>query len=110
MFTSRVKPLVWLPLKPILARLPSSIAALVSPTASGFFVLPVKTALAQLPLGAVRVPFGHLRRGSPPGTFADNAAHDDALVDLPLPEILSLINPALLSRRGQKRAWKCRTT
>jgi len=92
-----------LPLAPILAALPPNLAALVAAPDGGTFSLPVKTAFAQLASGAVRIPFGELRQGSPPGTFYDNATQDRSLVSLPLPQILALIDPALLARRpGQK--------
>ncbi|MGA2555959.1 MAG: roadblock/LC7 domain-containing protein [Verrucomicrobiota bacterium] len=59
--------------------------------------------MAQLASGAVRIPFGELRQGSPPGTFYDNATHDKSPVSLPLQQILASLDPALLSRRpGQK--------
>src|ERR1019366_7893410 len=77
-----------LPLAPILASLPPNLSALVASPDHGTFSLPVKTALAQLASGAVRIPFGELRQGSPPGTFFDNAIHDKSLVSLPLPQIL----------------------
>jgi predicted regulator of Ras-like GTPase activity (Roadblock/LC7/MglB family) len=92
-----------LPLDPILASLPPNLAALVASPAHGTFSLPVKTALAQLASGAVRIPFGELRQGSPPGTFYDNATQDRSLVSLPLAQILASLHPALLARRsGQK--------
>jgi predicted regulator of Ras-like GTPase activity (Roadblock/LC7/MglB family) len=92
-----------LPLAPLLAALPPNLAALVASPGSGTFSLPVKTALAQLASGAVRISFGELRQGSPPGTFYDNASQDKALVNLPLPQILASLDPALLARRpGQK--------
>ena len=94
---------ITLPLAPILASLPPNLAALVASPDSGTFPLPIKTALAQLASGAVRVPFGELRQGSPPGTFYDNATQDRSLVSLPLPQILASLDPALLARRpGQK--------
>lgn len=92
-----------LPLPPILASLPPNLAALVASPSRGTFSLPVKTALAQLASGAVRIPFGELRQGSPPGTFYDNATQDKSPVSLPLQQILVSLDPALLARRpGQK--------
>ncbi len=93
-----------LPLAPILASLPPNLAALVASPDGGTFSLPVQTALGQLASGVVRIPFGELRQGSPPGTFYDNATQDRSLVSLPLPQILASMDPALLARRpGQKR-------
>jgi len=92
-----------LPLDPILASLPPNLSALVASPNHGTFSLPVKTALAQLASGAVRIPFGELRQGSPPGTFYDNATQDRSLVSLPLAIILASLHPGLLARRsGQK--------
>jgi predicted regulator of Ras-like GTPase activity (Roadblock/LC7/MglB family) len=60
--------------------------------------------MEQLRTGAVRIPLSQLRQGSPPGTFAPNGSHDDALIDLPLPLILAALGPAGLARRpDQKR-------
>ena len=89
-------------LAPILAALPPNLAALVA-SVQGTFSLPVQTVLAQLASGAVRIPFGELRQGSPPGTFYDDGTQDKSLVNLPLPPILASLDPALLVRRpGQK--------
>jgi predicted regulator of Ras-like GTPase activity (Roadblock/LC7/MglB family) len=88
------------PFSDIMARLPGSFAPLVLSSATGAFSLPVKTALEQLPSGAVRIRFAELRQSAPPGTFANNASLDETLVDLPLPKILEAMNPALLARRS----------
>jgi predicted regulator of Ras-like GTPase activity (Roadblock/LC7/MglB family) len=94
-----------LPLNEILARLPGDLAAQVLSRPGVMFPLSASFALAQLRTGAVRIPFGQLRQGSPPGTFVDNAAHDNSLIDLPLPLILAAIGPAGLARRpDQKQA------
>ena len=87
-------------LSDIVARLPASFAPLVSSSVTGNFPLPVKTALGQLPSGAVRIPFGQIRQSAPPGTFANNASLDETLVELPLPKILAAMDPALLARRS----------
>jgi predicted regulator of Ras-like GTPase activity (Roadblock/LC7/MglB family) len=92
-----------LALPQILDSLPADLASLAASPGAGTFSLPVKTALAQLASGAVRIPFGELRQGSPPGTFYNNATQDRTLVTLPLPQILASLDPALLARRsGQK--------
>jgi len=90
---------IHVPFSDILARLPGALAPLASASLTGFFPLPVKTALAQLPSGAVRVRFGQLRQAAPPGTFSGDVSLDETLVDLPLPKILAAMNPALLARR-----------
>jgi len=63
----------------------------------------MKTALSQLAQGSVKISFGELRRNSPPGTFADNATHDQTLIEVPLKEILMRLDPALLPRRTNQR-------
>jgi len=101
---SQAEDTIPLQLGDIVARLPASLAPLVSPSATGTFPLPVKTALEQLPSGAVRISFGQLRQACPPGTFAASAGLDETPVDLPLPKILGAMDPALLARRpGQKQ-------
>jgi predicted regulator of Ras-like GTPase activity (Roadblock/LC7/MglB family) len=90
-------------LNEILARLPNELAAQVLSRPGVLFPLSASFALAQLRTGAVRIPFGQLRQGSPPGTFTDNAAHDNSLIDLPLPLILAAIGPAGLARRPDQK-------
>jgi len=91
---------IHVPFSDIVARMSGALAPLAPASVTGAFALPVKTALAQLPSGAVRVRFAQLRQAAPPGTFADDATFDETLVDLPLPKILPALNPALLSRRA----------
>jgi predicted regulator of Ras-like GTPase activity (Roadblock/LC7/MglB family) len=94
---------ICLPLGPILAALPADLGGLVASPAGGNFFLPVRTATAQLGSGAVKIPFGELRQGSPPGTFYDNATQDRTPVALPLAQILCRLDLSLLARRaGQK--------
>jgi predicted regulator of Ras-like GTPase activity (Roadblock/LC7/MglB family) len=93
-----------LPLNEILSRLPESLTLLIFTRPGGTFSLPLDTVWEQLRTGAVRIPFGQLRQGCPPGTVADNPSNDDALIDLPLPLIVAAIGPAALARRpDQKR-------
>src|SRR5665213_2468151 len=94
---------IQVPLSEIVARLPATLTPLILSTATGTFPLPVQTALAQLPTGAVRIPFAQLRQHAPPGTSAANPSLDNTLVDLPLPRILAGINPALLARRPNQK-------
>ena len=93
-----------LPLNEILSRLPIPIAGLVLIRPGGTFSFSASIALEQLRTGAVRIPFSQLRQGSPPGTFANNATHDDSLIDLPLPLVLAAVGSGGLARRtDQKR-------
>ncbi len=59
--------------------------------------------LEQLPQGAVRVPFGQLRRAAPPGVFINTSSQDSRLVDLPLREILGQLQPETFARRPQQQ-------
>lgn len=58
--------------------------------------------LAQLPQGQVRVPFGDIRKAVPQ-VFASGVEFDRVSVALPLNEVLSRLNPALLVRRPAAR-------
>ncbi len=64
---------------------------------------PLEKVLPQLSRGSVKVSFGELRRAAPPGTFSEEEDLDQGLVELPLVEILSRLNPALLTRRPPQR-------
>ena len=65
--------------------------------------IPLDKVLTQLSLGSVKISFGDLRRAAPT-LFSDQNDQDQTLVALPLAEILSQLNPALLFRRqGQKQ-------
>jgi predicted regulator of Ras-like GTPase activity (Roadblock/LC7/MglB family) len=61
--------------------------------------LPKVVALEQLPRGCVKVAFGDLRRAAPAGLFVISPNHDSRMVDLPLREILSRLNPEAFARR-----------
>ena len=64
--------------------------------------IPLEKILAQLSRGAVKVSFGELRQAAPDVFSAEND-RDRVLVPLPLSEILSRINPALITRRRAQR-------
>lgn len=92
-----------LPLESVFARLPNSLASFVQSQGSGFVSIPARRILQELPKGSVKLSFGELRVAAPPGTFSENAGHDQVLVELPLNQILMRIPASLLSRRpGQK--------
>jgi len=59
--------------------------------------------LPQLSSGRVRVAFGELRLSAPNGSCKAGPEHDAKLIDLPLANILSRINPALLPRKTQRQ-------
>ena len=92
-------------LEAILAKLPPELKGVVKKSPGGKVTVPVptQTILEQMPSGAVKVPFGSLRKAAPAGTFADDASHDETPVSIPLPEIIASINPALLKRRATQK-------
>lgn len=57
---------------------------------------------AQLSQGAVKIPFGEVRRAAPVGVFINSSAHDHTPVDLPLREILRQLRPDALARSQQR--------
>ena len=66
------------------------------------FTISRKSVLEQLPHGSVKVSFGELRRGAPPGSFLNTPAEDGRLVDLPLSEILVQLHPDSFARRSDQ--------
>ncbi len=60
--------------------------------------VPLEKVLAQLSRGAVKVSFGELRQAAPEVFTVEND-RDRVLVALPLADILSRLNPALITRR-----------
>ena len=74
-----------------------------APPADAFVSIPVEKVLSQLAHGSVKITFGELRAALP-GVFATYGSENDARqIALPLNEIISRLNPALLSRRGVKQ-------
>jgi predicted regulator of Ras-like GTPase activity (Roadblock/LC7/MglB family) len=71
-----------------------------TPPASAFISIPVEKILSQLARGSVKISFGELCAALP-GLFVNSGGENDARqIALPLNEIISRINPALLSRRA----------
>lgn len=64
--------------------------------------VPLEKVLAQLSRGAVKVSFGELRQAAPE-IFTSQNDRDRVLVSLPLADILSKLNPALIARRRVQR-------
>jgi predicted regulator of Ras-like GTPase activity (Roadblock/LC7/MglB family) len=97
---------VLLPLKGMLQRLPAELKTAVArpPRGDACFQVGLATILDQLPKGAVKITFADLKRTAPPGVFAESAAQDQTVVELPLADILARLRPDQLPRRsGQKR-------
>lgn len=64
--------------------------------------IPLEKVLAQLSRGSVKVSFGELRQAAPEVFTAEND-RDRVLVPLPLADVLSRLNPALITRRRVQR-------
>jgi len=94
-----------LPLPSIIAVLPMDLRArlMQTPPADKLVSIPVEKVLSQLAHGSVKMTFGELRAALP-GLFASYGNENDARqIALPLNEIISRINPTLLSRRAVKK-------
>lgn len=93
-----------LPLKPIMESLPLELqTCIVEPEVSEVCIhVPLEKVLAQLSKGCVRISFGELRQLAA-GVFAADPSRDHMPVTLPLGEIISRLNPALIERRRTQR-------
>ena len=93
-----------LPLQPILNNLPLELQPRLKHSDAGTLTLsvPLEKVLAQLPRGVVKVSFGDLRQAAPE-LFTEADDRDNVLVPLPLGEVLSRLNPALITRRRVQR-------
>lgn len=92
-----------LSLKSVLDRLPVALKPLATRAANPDEKFTVLTArvLPQLSTGAVRITFDELRAAAPAGLFGAGG-QGDALVDLPLPEVLRVAGPLLKRKPAQK--------
>ena len=94
-----------IPIVPVIAQLPMDLKAklMATPAAGQMIAISVETILQQLAFGSVKISFGELRRVAP-GLFANSGGEfDTRQISLPLQEILTRLNPAVLARRsGQK--------
>ena len=96
---------IQIPLAAVIAHLPMDLKAklMSAPAAGQMVALAVETVLQQLAFGSVKISFGELRQLSP-GMFANSGgAFDARQVSLPLPEILTRLNPALLARKPSQK-------
>jgi len=91
---------VELPLQPILDGLPLELQPrLRYPDAGALMIcIPLEKILAQLSRGSVKISFGELRQAAP-DLFSPDGDRDSAMIPLPLGEILTRLNPALITRR-----------
>jgi predicted regulator of Ras-like GTPase activity (Roadblock/LC7/MglB family) len=93
-----------LPLQPILSALPLELQPRLLHADAGALTIaiPLEKILAQLSRGAVHISFGELRQAAP-DLFTPEDDRDRVLVPLPLAEILTRLNPALVTRRRVQR-------
>jgi len=94
-----------LPLTSVIAALPMDLRAklMASPPAGITVHLQAEMVINQLAFGAVKIPFGELRRLAP-GVFVNSGGEmDSKLISLPLQEILPRLNPTLLARRTVRK-------
>jgi len=94
-----------LPLQSILATMPMDLRAKVmqAPPAGAMIAVPLEKILTQLAFGSVKIAFGELRKAAPSVFVNSGGEHDHKPVMLPLNEILTRLNPALLSRRSTQK-------
>jgi predicted regulator of Ras-like GTPase activity (Roadblock/LC7/MglB family) len=93
-----------IPLAAVLNALPQELKGRVRQIEVGDATLSISVdrVLSQLPQGAVTLSFGELRKAAPE-LFTSAGDFDQVEVALPLPEILSRINPATLARRQNQK-------
>lgn len=93
-------PSIAVPLQAILSNLAPELRERVRVQAVGDFAVNVALdkILSQLAQGQVRIPFGDIRKAAP-HVFSPGVDFDRISVALPLNEVLSRINPGLLTRR-----------
>ncbi|HEY1788540.1 MAG TPA: roadblock/LC7 domain-containing protein [Verrucomicrobiae bacterium] len=95
-----------MPLMPILERLPADLRSKWMmggvDLQRATIAVPVKKVLPQLALGAVKITFGELRTAAP-DLFRTGEEYDSLPIALPLNEVLSRLNPALIPRNPSRR-------
>lgn len=96
-----------IPLLPILEKLPADLRAKWVTggvnLGQATICIAVEKVLPQLALGAVKISFGELRQAAP-DVFRSGEEHDSLPVALPLNEVLSRLNPALIARNPAQKA------
>lgn len=96
-------PSVTLPLTAVIAAFPLELRSKIRQEAGELtFTAPLEKVLPQLATGMVKVTYGDIRRAAPQ-LFAPGVESDKTEVVLPLGEVLSRINPAMLVRRATQK-------
>jgi hypothetical protein len=94
-----------LPLPAVLAVLPMDLRSKVmqAPPEGATLSVPIEKVLPQLAHGSVRISFGELRAAAPQLFVNSGGENDSRPVNLPLNEILTRLNPSLLTRRAMQK-------
>ncbi|HTD87953.1 MAG TPA: roadblock/LC7 domain-containing protein [Candidatus Binatia bacterium] len=90
-------------LKALVPHLPKELQGKNPPRSDEALVLPKHQVLEQLAQGAVKVPFGQLRRIASVGVLAGGSSHDNRMVDVPLKEIIAQLRGEAFPRRTDQR-------
>ena len=93
-----------LPLQPIITGLPLALQPRLKHPHAGALTIcvPLEKILAQLSSGVVKISFGELREAAP-DLFTSEDDQDRVLIPLPLAEVLTRLNPALIMRRREQK-------
>jgi predicted regulator of Ras-like GTPase activity (Roadblock/LC7/MglB family) len=91
------------PVEVLIASLPPELSGTVRGQASGHILLPLDKILAQLSKGSVKFSLHEIRSWAPTNLFYENPAHDSQTVNLPLSEVLKLINSSHIQKRTAKK-------
>jgi predicted regulator of Ras-like GTPase activity (Roadblock/LC7/MglB family) len=94
-----------LPLSSLRNNLPAEVQAGVRLPAGGdaHIAVPLSVIVPQFGRGSVKVTFGQLRSMANEGVFVSHSNLDHFVIELPLGEILSRLNPDQMPRRSQRR-------
>lgn len=91
-------------LKALVAQLPKELQGKNPPSGGDAILLSRQDVVEQLAQGAVKIPFGMVRKCAPAGVVASGgASQDNRLVDVPLKEILAQLRPESFQRRTDQR-------
>ena len=90
-------------LRALVPTLPKELQGKNPPKSDEAIILPKHQVLEQLAQGAVKVPFGQVRRIASVGVLAGGSSHDNRMVDLPLKEILNQLRGETFPRRPDQR-------
>ena len=103
--TTAAQTVVNLPIKLIIPRLPDQVRMKVNliGASNAAVSIPVPKILEQLAYGSVNVSIDELKQFSPAQVFAHVDGQEQLLVELPIAEILSRLDPSLLQRKSAQK-------